>query len=76
MDVELMERIADYQQECLRQEGEIERLQAENEALRKDAARYRWLREAPWSREMQRMFALQANAMFDEAIDSAMKEKP
>ncbi|HJV52776.1 MAG TPA: hypothetical protein VJ652_15015 [Noviherbaspirillum sp.] len=29
---------------------EIDRLQAENEAMRKDAERYRWLREADWFR--------------------------
>jgi len=43
--------------------------------LEQDAKRYRWLRDAPWSSEMQRMFALQANATFDAAIDAAMAQQ-
>ncbi len=45
---------------------------ANAEALRKDAQRYRWLRDTPWPREVERAVMLHANASWDAAIDAAM----
>jgi hypothetical protein len=39
-----------------------------------DAARYRWLRDKPWSDDLHRVITLHQNALFDTAIDAAMKE--
>lgn len=53
--------------------SEVKRLRAENAALRKDANRYRWLREhstqpmEPWSTH-------EAPVSLDTTIDAAMKE--
>jgi len=56
---------------------EVERLRAENEALRADAERYRWLRDTPYpNEEFAYIIALQRNAIWDAAIDAAMKDKP
>lgn len=49
----------------------IERLTAEVEALRKDAERYRWLRDTPWPAELQTVIQLHSNAIWDRAIDAA-----
>ncbi len=46
----------------------------EVERLRKDAERYRRLRDTPWPREVERAVMLHANASWDAAIDAAMKE--
>jgi hypothetical protein len=68
--------------------GLIRQLQAENEALRKDALRYRWLRERDWfsgplcvlrdpKRVLTRGIGLGADcpsgSRLDAAIDAAMK---
>ncbi len=45
------------------------------EALRKDAERYRWLRDTPWPREVERAVMLHANASWDAAIDAAMSTR-
>jgi hypothetical protein len=40
-----------------------------------DAARYRWLRDYPWSfelPELAQIIQLQSNALWDSAIDAAM----
>jgi len=57
---------------------EIERLRAELEALRKDAERYRWLRNgcddkgSPATRIAANCYGME----WDAAIDAAMGEKP
>lgn len=66
--------------------AELRRLAAENDALRKDAERYRWLRDAPIGDDDQEWISV---ALFDiggvsgidgkeldTAIDAAMKETP
>ncbi len=46
------------------------------EELERDAARYRWLRDTPWlDTPIERIIALQQNAIWDSAIDSAMKHE-
>lgn len=60
----------------------IAELEAENERLAKDAARYRWLRdvEEPVASEVARRFLWLTNDAFDEfvdaAIDAALAGKP
>jgi hypothetical protein len=50
---------------------ELDRLQAENEALRKDAERYRWLRIE--SAQGWNLFGHYTQDALDAAIDDAMK---
>ena len=45
----------------------------EIEALRKDAARYRWLRDNPWPSFLRSIVVTQSNAAWDTAIDASMK---
>lgn len=47
----------------------------ELEAMRKDAERYRWLRDAA-AAFVVRPFADKPGAEWDAAIDAAMKDKP
>jgi hypothetical protein len=65
----------------------VKRLRAENEALRQDAERYRWVREhgtplnldlwrGGWPRLRSRVEIEYAYATFDAAIDAALKSKP
>ena len=58
----------------------IERQAEENAALRKDAERYRWLRNPPPGAHEHLAVCTQDEALFEEsldtAIDAAMKEKP
>lgn len=65
----------DWLVECRKWEEEAKRLTLENEALRKDAERYRWLanRGGYWETE-----ALHSGLSADEytaAVDAAMKEQ-
>lgn len=55
-------------------EAAIARLRAEVEKYRKDAERYRWLRDAPWfdNYEIRSVISYQQNAVWDETIDAAM----
>ncbi len=47
---------------------------AEVESLRADAARYRWLRDNPWPNpEFASVIQMHQNALWDEAIDAAMR---
>jgi hypothetical protein len=57
----------------MRQEviDELDRLQAENEALREDALRYRWLRIE--SAQGWNLFGHYTQDALDAAIDDAMK---
>jgi hypothetical protein len=63
-----------------RQVAEVERLTAENAALRKDAERYRWLRDSAGNDIMEKLMAECSPPRWDElvdaAIDAAMGEKP
>lgn len=52
---------------------EREQLKSENEALRKDAERYRWLRE-PWQDQRQ-VRAWTSLEVMDENIDAAMAKE-
>ena len=52
-----------------RQHAEIERLKAENEALRRDAERYRWMKQ-----EVKRIPPSWYLFGWDASIDAAMKE--
>lgn len=54
--------------------AELAACKEENEALRKDAERYRWLREN--SAEANRVYFDFAGNMLDAAIDAAIKEGP
>ena len=45
----------------------------EIEALRKDAARYRWLRDNPWPSFLRSIVVTQSKAAWDTAIDASMK---
>jgi hypothetical protein len=70
----------------LRQHAEIERLKADNEALRRDAERYRWLRgedsridpcikaNAKYKLERQSITWVEIHDL-DAAIDAAMEDK-
>lgn len=40
----------------------------------KDAERYNFIREIPYTPEIQKIMAQQKNALMDSAIDAAMKE--
>jgi hypothetical protein len=42
------------------------------EALRKDAERYRWLRDNPWPPELEADIMLHRNARWDAEIDAAI----
>lgn len=53
--------------------AELRRLHAENEALRADAERYRWLRNFPSRRGAARIVN-NAPHIMDDAIDAARKE--
>ena len=44
----------------------------DREALRKDAERYRWLRDNPWPSPVQSVVVRHANAAWDATIDAAM----
>ena len=48
----------------------------EIEALRKDAARYRWLRDNPWPSFLRSIVVTQSNAAWDTAIDASMTAQP
>lgn len=50
----------------------IREVLAERDELRKDAERYRWLRDSPDSEPVVRLFRRE----WDAAIDAAMKEQP
>ena len=54
-----------------------EALQAECENLRKDAARYRWLRDNDWNadKDLGPVIRLQLNALWDVKIDEAMEAR-
>ena len=56
---------------------ECERLRAERDALKADAERYLWLRDAEWRQETHRDVwdcIMGGDSHLDEAIDAAMKE--
>ena len=51
-------------------------MKKERDALRADAERYRWLRDNPWpSPEFASIIQEHRNAVWDAAIDAAMKEQ-
>jgi hypothetical protein len=49
------------------------RLEVENQILREDAARYRWLRDNPWPKWLEPVIALHLNGSWDKDIDAARK---
>ncbi len=51
----------------------IDAKDAEIEALRKDAARYRRLRDNPWPSFLRSIVVTQSKAAWDTAIDASMK---
>lgn len=58
---------------------EIERVRAENEELRRDAERYRWLRDCPVYKPWAKVYSAIASGpwvrkRFDELIDEGMAE--
>jgi hypothetical protein len=57
-------------------EDRITELERENAELRKDAERYRWLKDSPWDEDLTRVIQFHLNAKFDTAIDAAMEKKP
>lgn len=52
-----------------------ERAEAERDALRADAERYRHIRDYPMSPELHRIITLQQNTLWDAAIDAVRKEQ-
>lgn len=52
--------------------AEVARLKAENEALRKDAERYRWLRDSDLAGKILRDMGAKYRADADQRIDAAM----
>lgn len=48
----------------------------ELDALVRDAARYRFIRDVPYTDDIKRTIRLQLNEIMDERIDAAMKETP
>lgn len=53
--------------------AEVERIKAENEALRKDAERYRWMRDKCHLFDHYRSMTHVPNA-FERSVDAAMKK--
>ena len=62
-----------WKDEHLAGNAEIDRLRAENEGLRKDAARYRWIRSD--ISVCADVFDMHTEGDLDAAIDAAMKEQ-
>ena len=57
-------------------EDALNSLKAMAEQDAKDAARYRWMRDTPWlDTKLERIIALQQNALWNVAIDAAMQTK-
>ena len=50
----------------------IMELIAERDSLKKDAERYRWLRDNPWNEELTGIITYHRNALFDTAIDAEL----
>ncbi len=67
-----LEKVRGYEVAPL--EAKVAELLAEVEMLRKDAERYRWLRDTPWfdNYEIRSVIAHQQNALWDKTIDAAM----
>lgn len=63
---------ADIAEKCA---AELRRLYAENEALRKDAERYRFIRDADRSDCITPELALYAMESLDEYVDAAMDDE-
>lgn len=65
---------------CADAADEIDALAAERDALRKDAERYRWLRDSAGNDIMEKLMAECSPPRWDElvdaAIDAAMGERP
>jgi hypothetical protein len=65
--------------ECVRA-SDYDALAAERDALRKDAERYRWLRDSAGNDIMEKLMAECSPPRWDElvdaAIDAAMGERP
>jgi hypothetical protein len=55
---------------------ELQKLRAEMASLRKDAERYRWLRDNPWPSPVQSVVVRHENAAWDATIDAAMVAAP
>ncbi|MDE1545950.1 hypothetical protein PTW32_11015 [Dechloromonas agitata] len=49
-------------------------LKVENEALRKDAERYRFIKDEPWSANVSDVICHHQNAAWDNVIDAAMAQ--
>lgn len=58
-----------YLEEITKQRDE---LLAENEQLRKDAERYRFIKDEPWSANVSEVICHHQNAAWDNVIDAAM----
>lgn len=61
---------------CTQALDDVRRLAAENEALKADAERYRWIRVNGEPDEGMNYRSDWTPEMYDAAIDSAMKENP
>ncbi|HDS1649050.1 TPA: hypothetical protein QEL68_000746 [Stenotrophomonas maltophilia] len=57
-----------------RKEGQRKLAESECAAMRKDAERYRWLRDHPWrdNEQLEPVIRLHLNALWDDKIDAAM----
>ena len=54
--------------------SEIVALKVANEALRKDAERYRFIKDEPWSANVSEVICHHQNAAWDNVIDAAMAQ--
>jgi len=62
--------------QILIEESALDSLKRMVEELERDAARYRWLRDTPWlDTPIERIIALQQNAIWNSSIDAAMKHE-
>lgn len=53
----------------------LDAAEAENERLREDGERYRFIRDNSWPSELVSVIQMQQNGKWDAAIDAARREK-
>jgi hypothetical protein len=72
--IEQLENTPDVQSRAREAAAELRRLSAENDALRADAERYRWLRTAgAWESEIGLDALSKSPEKFDAAIDAVIE---
>ena len=61
-------------EEIVKLRAELAALKAENESLRKDAERYRFIKDTPWSKHVAEFICHHQNAAWDNVIDDVMAQ--